>query len=330
MSLESDVTKINVARQNEIVIAIGGHCCNQCRHCGLCTSNMPNFDENTVMDQLALAQMNQMKTIKLYTFGSWPQVPRESRLKIIQQLTEMPGSKKIVFECRPELVKWDWLEELNPLLERMTVEIGLGLDHIEDYLRNGIIGRNHTRSDYFAAVQRLYECGIKPLTYVAIGCPFLTEREAIESTVKTAQAAIAAGSAIISLEPLEIQPNTLQAYLADQGLWQPPWLWTIAKVMKRVWPGTQEKDIEVQLGALQVPIPTGSPSNRCEICADKFQKAFTAFTSGNIQPLLELDCSCRDNWREILDQRLVPQNKINNLITDFDKYRRSILARAKP
>jgi len=326
---ESDIDRLNVglAEQGRQVIAIGGRCeWGKCRHCALAgSSDVLPLDSEGVLRQLDHVGPR-VETLCLYTPGSWWKSElNDLRPQILGKIRGMVQAKTVVVEARSDLITADRIRELEKALPGKGIEVGVGLDHVNSYFRNDILNRGDSRRSYLSAMAVGRESTTKLVTYVALGCPTLTEQEAVGMAVETAIYAYDAGTDVVSLEPLQIQEGTVQGFFAQRGAWQAPWKWSMVQVIRNFRGLVSDTGVEVRVGGeVQVPIPVGRPSNRCSVCDSdgRFAVAFREFNRTQDLDLLRvLSCECLGNWERVYNDQTQPPEEIADLLAEFDRTR---------
>ena len=234
----------------------------------------------------------------LYLMGSFyndKEVNPNLRKKILYRLSREEKINKVVFESRPEFIESHKILETKEILGKKTIEIGIGLDHFNEVYRNKYLNKNIKIEDYDRCAEILMNLKVAMVTYVALGCPYLNESEAIESSIETALYAIKKNS-IVSLEPLQIQNGTIQEKLYLNGEWQPVYLWSIIEVIKKI----LNESIEIRVGGLvQAPVPYISARN-CSSCNQEVLKSLRSFNSTqSIEEFYRIgDCLCKKDWEK--------------------------------
>ena len=128
--------------------------------------------------------------------------------------------------------------------------------------------------------------------------PFLTEREAIEDAVNSANKITENKiEGTISFNPVHIQNYTLVERLWHRHEYRPPWLWSVVEVIKKANSITK---------ARLMSAPTAGGKSRgphnCGKCDNTVLDAINKFSlSGDIAIFKELDCECQDKWCDIIE-----------------------------
>ncbi len=237
--IDSTVRKINSELLNSgekrsVIWLIGDNICTHamCTHCSLsdrtfreCLHNLTGKINGYKKFEADLLKCDFSKTpvLSLYLMGSFyneQEINKDLRRKILQKMGEEKHIEKLIVETRPEFIDKDKIAETEDIMGEKRVEIGTGLDHLNEIYRNKYLNKNIKLEDYERCTEILKNSSVKQITYVAAGCPYLDAERAIESAVETSIYAINRGSHIISIEPLIIQKGTIQEKLYREGKFQ--------------------------------------------------------------------------------------------------------------
>ena len=106
------------------------------------------------------------------------------------------------------------------------------------------------------------------------------------------------------MEACTVQDYTLVKYLYDQGLYKPPWLWSILEIVRG---SHHSNDQKLIIGLFQFyPSPQTVPNN-CELCNDRVMEAIRKYNRTlDLSYLNDIDCPCQEEWRECLLEKSVP------------------------
>lgn len=146
------------------------------------------------------------------------------------------GIRKIIIESRPEYVlsHKDKLLRYVECCQQKQIEVAIGLEAVDDEIRNQAIRKNITLPTYNEAIATLNQLGILASTYVLIGAPRQSRKQMVDSAVKTAIYAWQTGSDIVNIEAYCVQKNTPWAKLHQRGQICLPSLWNIVEVVARI------------------------------------------------------------------------------------------------
>ena len=176
---------------------------------------------------------------------------------------------RLLVESSPEYITTDGLDAL--LAAHEDIELAIGLESANDKVLKHSINKGFTVADYDRAAMLMKERGMDLRTYVLLKPPFLTEREAVEDAVATAEHA-APFSYAISLNAVNVQKGTLVERLWKDWSYRPPWLWSALEVARRC----------AGLGPKLLCDPTGGGTERgahnCGECDQVILDGLKAFT----------------------------------------------------
>jgi len=280
------------------------------------TLNIPNM---YVEQYLAAIKDNGLNPVMcLYNEGSMlnpKEVPFEQLVFIVQHMANH-GVKKLILESRSEHIKENILVSLKKATNGMEIEIGMGLESANTFIRNELFLKSITLKSYEKAVNILGKYGFNSLAYVLIKPPFLNEAQAIYDSINTVKYAFSVGTEAVCLEPFGVAPYTITQMLYDRGFFQPPKLWSVVKVVEE----TLEEG-EVRIGGFQFePRPTTVPQN-CEHCTDNVLTAFSEYNHTlDIDCLTSLMCSyCYPTFLEEIEtlSKEIDEAKIYNKVSQF-------------
>ena len=231
--------------------------------------------------------------VKVYTSGNFfddREVFPEVRRRIVKELGAR--CEKVLVETLAHLVRREPLEEGVKLAQKF--EIALGLESANDVVLRHAVNKFWGLREHVRAANLAHEVGVTVKSYLLLKPPFLTEREAIEDTVETAHA-VDAVSDTISINPMNVQRNTVVDHLWRRGEYRPPWLWSVAEVLRRC------RDVK----ALVKSHPTAGGMRRgahnCGTCDGRFVRAIEDYSLGLGDWLDELACRCEGEWRDLIE-----------------------------
>ncbi len=205
---------------------------------------------------------------------------------------EVEGLQRVLVETRPEFVTTERVKRAVEACGPVKLTLAIGLECYSDEVRDASVHKGFKRSDFERAVEIISDCGALLHTYVLLKPILLGEREAVAQATRTVQYAFAQGSHTVSLECAFVQPGTNMAALFNQGLYKPPWLWSIAEVVKNC----------THMGTLYVgnfedePPPIATPAN-CDFCSASFtQELYRYNVTQRISDINTFFCGCFEEW----------------------------------
>ncbi|MBU0458739.1 hypothetical protein KKF03_04835 [Patescibacteria group bacterium] len=175
--------------------------------------------------------------------------------------------------------------------------VGMGLETIDNFIRNNLIGKMLPLETFESAVNSLGNAGMNAYAYVLLKPPGLTEQECVDECVKTIKYFFnLAKQANVphfrtTLKPLFITKGTILERLYLEGLASPPTLWSLLEVLKRVH----------HLGTIFSPrtdenLSDDRAAKNCPECNLRVHKAIHEFNrTGDVHSLDVESCACRES-----------------------------------
>ncbi len=266
-----------------------------CSMCGYINDTMTDVKYDDLMAQWgsALTLYRGEPIVKIYTSGNFfdaAEVPLKARREILEEIGGR--CEKLVVENLPQMVKREWVEEATSLVPEL--EIAIGLETANDAVRDLCISKDFHFDWYEKACRTAHAAGAEVKTYLLMKPPFLTERAAMEDVVASARR-VGDLTDTVSINPTNVQRDTLVDHLFRRSEYRPPWLWSVAEVLKRL----------RGLGPRVMSKPTGAGTPRgahnCGRCDQAFLGAIGEYSLATGDPLDALDCACRDEWQAYVE-----------------------------
>jgi len=273
------------------------------RSCTMCgywqeATEVTQADILAQLDQALTNSPHEAFILKIFTSGSFlddRELSSETRRKIAQIVHTREQIKKLIVETRPEFVSPEKLEDLQAV---ENLELALGLETADDFIRSSYINKGFSFEDYTRAAEIAADCGASVKTYLLLKPPFVSEKRAIEDVITSAQR-IATYSSTISLNLCTVQRHTLLEALWRRAYYRPPWLWSAVEAIK----GIARRNIVV----ISDPVGAGherGPHN-CGKCDPGIIEAIKSFNrTQDVRVLEELHtvaCSCREVWQVLIN-----------------------------
>ena len=231
--------------------------------------------------------------VKIYTSGSFldeREVGPETRELVAESFADR---ERIVVESLPDFVEPDRIE---PFIEAgLAVDIAIGLETATDRVRHDCVNKYFDFADFEAACETAVEVGAGVKAYLLMKPPFLTEDEAIADMITSVERCAAVeGCHTVSMNPCNVQRYTMVDELFYRGGYRPPWLWSVAEVLR------ETADSEV----IVVSDPVGHGSERgphnCGECDDRVYEAIKAFNLEQDPEIFDrVDCECKGTWSAV-------------------------------
>ena len=278
--------------------------------CTMCSYLLDGTSMNPTSDEFLNQFLEAMKkvetalapiSVKIYTSGSFldvAEIPVDARNRILIEIANDERIKEVVLESRPEYVQDSILEEVRSQLGNRSIELAMGLESSNDIIRSLCINKNFDFADFKEAVNAGRKYNIGTRAYVLLKPPFLTEHDALLDAQKTISDAISAGVTTVSLNPVNVQSNTLVEFLWKKQRYRPPWLWSVVEVLQYAHDAAK--------GAVRVvcdPAAAGKKrgTHNCGKCDKSIVNAIRQFSlDQKITAFNGLQCECRNLWNYTL------------------------------
>ncbi len=300
----------------------GANGCTMCGHLVKQTRRDEQISDEDLISQFrkefALVDFVENPFLNLYNNGSFlnkREISAYARNEILKIISSNKDIKMLVLETRPEFVCEDDIIEIKELLPDIHVEVAIGLELFDDYYRAICINKGFTLSQYDKAAKIITKY-LNLRTYVLLKPPFLTENESIEEACKAIEHAFSMGSRTVSIEGCTVQDHTLVKYLYDLGMYNPPKLWSIIEVIKRV-----KAKGQLIIGMFQFyPSPDTVPNN-CERCNKNINDKFKLYNQTLDREIFNsLSCDCIQEWEKLQVKPTIPFNmRVENFITEMKR-----------
>jgi len=235
------------------------------------------------------------------------EVPERVRLEIFRVVREA-GFELLCTESRPEFLTeakiGQALEALGP---GVNLEVGIGLETVNDWVRRNCINKMLPLSSIAEAVELCKRCGASTYTHVLTKPPFLGEYEAVEDAVATINWAFEHGVDRIGLALTNIKPGTVTRWPAAGSTYKPPAFWSVIRILLSVRP---EWRTRIGLFGFDSAVTIELPAANCTVCSPHIRSLLQAFCytrdSHFLQQAEEYPCQCRSAWLEEMRPPEVP------------------------
>ncbi len=240
-------------------------------------------------------------SVKIYTSGSFldsDEVSPEVRMEILRRVGSDDRVTEVIIESRPEFVTDRTMQDLRERLSDRRIEIGMGLESANDVIREVCINKGFTLTEFQHALETARKYDIGTRAYVLLKPPFLTESQSQADALQTIKTCADIGVTTVSVNPVNIQKNTLVEKLWSRGSYRPPWLWTLISVLRRA---RQEIDDSVNIVCDPVAAGKSRGVHNCGKCDERVVRAIREFSLTQNEDVFEgLDCDCKEKWHHTL------------------------------
>jgi len=246
--------------------------------------------------------------LDLFCAGSFfndEEVPPPVRRHAYNRARELGCLKKLLVESRPEYICDEKIEEARSILgEDICFEVAIGLESSNQHVRETIVKKGFNLEIYETAVAALARNGAALLAYVLLKPPGLTERLALEDTEQTVLYVFETSKRLglvnttAAIEPTFVQREGSLHELYIEGIFKPPWLWTIVSLLEK----TAHLG-EIQIGTADDSPPPIASRYNCEACSVLVEAAIEDFNRNQDLAVFEkLTCDCKLRWQSELNE----------------------------
>lgn len=223
-----------------------------CSMCGYFNDISSTVTEENLMKQTdeIIHYLGNTETLKVFTSGSFLD-PIEMPVRARDYFYDSISGKidKLLVESRTEYIT---PSNLSPIKDRkLKARIAIGVESANDEIIARSINKGSSFNKFVTAAKTSKEQGFEVRSYLLLKPPFMSEAEAVDDCMRSI-ALVAPYSTDISVNPMNIQKNTLVEYLWKRGQYRPPRLWSLARIL--VWAGRSGFNV--------VSYPTGGNRER--------------------------------------------------------------------
>jgi radical SAM enzyme (TIGR01210 family) len=266
--------------------------------------------------------LDEFQMMSVYNSGNWfvdKEVPPKARQGIYSTIASSKCEALIV-ESLPQFITQKSIKEAKTFLGNKQLIVAIGLQSANDFVRNVCVNTTCTKQQFERAVTLLWKNDYIPRAYLMIKPPFLTELEAIEDAVSSIHYVASLGFEDVSICPTRIAPHTIAAELMKRGLYEPPSLWSVIEILRRV----QEKGISTRVSCLDLDgkdDDTFYPRS-CKQCTPQLIEALKKFNrTADLTPVEQIKCDCKYEYQSRVanevDDTPLP-DRIRNFINLFN------------
>jgi hypothetical protein len=304
--IDEDNTPDGVYQSLTIILNTGG-CrwarAGGCTMCGYVAESVEggSVSHEALMDQIDVCLEHEAEhadeksgLIKIYTSGSFLD-EREVGAETRRAIAETFGDRdRIVVESLPDFVDREKLADFTE--QGLATDVAVGLETATDRVRHDCVNKYFDFADFVDASEEADAAGAGIKAYLLMKPAFLSESEAIED-MKRSVRKCAEYCHTVSMNPCNVQRYTMVDDLHFRGGYRPPWLWSVAEVLR----DTADAD------AIVVSDPVGHGSERgphnCGECDDRVQKAIKDFDLRQDPSVFEqVSCACEGTWEVVCEE----------------------------
>lgn len=232
---------------------------------------------------------------------------KSTRDEILSLIARNQAIEMLSVESRPEFLTHERVSDACSRVEGKKLEIRIGLETYDDFIRYFSINKGFLFQDFLERVNQLkasFDPIVKVAAYITVKPPFLTEKEALDDAYASIIMAHKAGVDRCIVSPISIHTGTLVHFLWNEGLYTPPWLWTLWELRNRF---AKRQEVVSFSGFNPKPSPLSLAKN-CGKCDRLLTKTLKNFQREREQtPGREkITCECFAEWQKIMQSPSQP------------------------
>lgn len=302
-------------KRRKIILTGTGCCIPTCTMCPFPNkSNHKGEIVEQVRKALSSGGLTGIEQISLYNDGSFfapAEISETEQLEIAKILKKLP-IKILSLESLPQFIIKDRLEKFKKALgNNINLEIGIGLQSADHFVREVCINSSFSNNVFENSIQLMKDLNIIPKIYILIKAPFLSEEEAINDALNSLEYLKKLHIKYVTVCPVRVVEGTLVWDLYQRGLYVPPNLWTVYKILKEAPSGLQ---IRVAGANLTQDDFNSILPHSCLKCNQKMIAALTEYKDKKDLTRFP-KCNCQNDFNS--DSAVINPEKVAARITDY-------------
>jgi radical SAM enzyme (TIGR01210 family) len=268
------------------------------------SEEMPTSDQLVKQFETAMKDLEDKQaplSVKIYTSGSFldpTEIPEDARTAILEIIGSDNRVREVVLESRPEYVQATVLSDVRRILGDRMIEIGMGLESSNDLVRTVCINKSFDLQDFKRSLDTAKQHNIGMRAYVLLKPPLMSERDAMLDAITTISVAQTLGVTTVSLNPVNVQNDTLVEKLWNRRKYRPPWLWSVLEVLREA-----SKESDGWMRIVCDPVAAGKirGSHNCGKCDSEIVQAIRDYSLNQDASVLQKPtCGCLQQWEHVL------------------------------
>lgn len=261
------------------------------------------------------------------SFLDMHEVPRIARRGILE-LMRQSGIPRLSFESRAETITGEAVEDCGIVAPRQRLKVYLGLESADPWISKYCVNKELSLNIFRRSVELLGEASIDTSANTVVGTLFLSPAEAIADAVETTRWALSAGVTECCLFPIHVKRWTQLHWFYQQGMYEPPSLWSFIEVLRSLGPEIVSSRIEIawftSYGAFNIE---ASPET-CPSCYDFVVEKLTRFADTSdyeyVDQLVRFECGCKGEWMRSLENDTAGE-KIETAVRAYERIGNELL-----
>ncbi|MHB1812229.1 MAG: archaeosine biosynthesis radical SAM protein RaSEA [Thermoplasmataceae archaeon] len=202
-----------------------------CSMCGYFNDVSSKIQDENLYRQVdyAFKSLGETRILKVFTSGSFLdplEVPPGVRNYFMDQAKA--NLDKLLVESRTEYVNERNLSGIKN--NGLDIRIAIGLESSNDSIIKESINKGSIFAKFLESARVIKDLNLELRTYLLLKPPFISEKASIEDMIKSVKD-VSGISDDVSVNPMNIQKNTMVEKLWKNGLYRPPRLWSIARIL---------------------------------------------------------------------------------------------------
>ncbi|WP_198141683.1 hypothetical protein [Micromonospora sp. ATCC 39149] len=256
------------------------------------------------------------------------EVPVEMRDRLLRAAAARHPST-FAFESRPEVCDRDKLDRLRRHFAAGTrLVCQIGVESWDPQVRSMCHLKPTRQQAYLDTAGTLLDLGFDPIANITLGGLGLSPREAYLDTLAGVRGARAAGYRTQMVFPLSAKAGTLLGWAHDQGLWDPPTLWMLVRLLAECADDATDSDgygdLDISWYNPELDDVVQSRPDSCERCRPVLVESLSAFRlrprADALAPATAWDsCPCPDRTDRLLTDP-DPLDYLDRLVAVADRW----------
>ena len=282
---------------------------NECTMCGFDNNAGRNVRLNNIQQQyqngIKGEDFSDIRRIDFPTAGSFyndRELSPESRNYLFSEVSKLSVDSVMVETRVDYLTKEKVMESKSYLRDDQNLELAIGLESADDNIRNKVLRKGLSKKGFEDFADICKNTDSQLLAYVLIKSSTLTEAEAVEDAIQTADYVYKVANkrgvkARIVFKPMFIPEGTeLEEQYLD-GKYQLPKLWTTIEAVKRTTQLKSYQSNSIFVGMFDEDLSDDRFSSNCDECNSEVAEALKNFNgTQDVSELERLSCECKEEW----------------------------------
>lgn len=284
--------------------------CTMCGYANDSAWSKVSEDQLVAQFERAWRRYDNEELVKIYTSGSFLdrfEVMPGAQKRILTIIGQKP--LKVAFESLPGFIVDGTFEPLAGINQKL--EVGIGAESANLRVLKDSINKGHGFDTFPRAAAICKKHGVSVKAYLMCKPPFLKESDALVDATATIIAA-APHSQMVSLNPTNVQGNTIVDALYKKGSYRPPWLWTIVTALldgrtqaeKNDQASGREGKFMLKSDVIAAGQDRGAHNcGKCDEDVGGYLKKYKATQDKKwlAECLAKVECKCRAEWKLTLE-----------------------------